>query len=390
MNREEFLQQKTIQRMLTGLRDRRGGNKSKSTEKGFLYYIRRYCMFYAKATERAFASPDQIIQERRADMHSEDEEIEHRHETLVKEFGNMLSQEERCPHCRIIAVGTDTKTRIKKCKRCGKTIPESEATGEKPASGTVAFAKTAVKAFYRENYRKLELGSTPFNTETEYKKPTRDEWQLVMEIVREEMKDDELATYILCNKDSGMSPGDLLLMTGKEGSQHFGSITDQLRKGTVPIHIRTIREKTKAKGIGFYDSFFGDESAEALAEYLSSSHSRRFFSMAQRTVEDHFSTIAQRINAKLAARERKGEVVIRWSHFTPKSCRKWFNGQLKFAKVSLKPEQVMGANLIIEYMMGHSIKGQQAAYIIEKFRDEPGELRDIYGQGYYSIRFWES
>ena len=382
------MQEKTIQRMLTGMRDRRHGIKAKSTEKGFLLYIKRYCVFYGKDKEHPFGkyvSPDQIMQDRRADMHSDDEEREHGHETLVKEFCNMLSQEEKCSYCHIYAVDVETK----KCKHCGKTIPDSERTHKKPASGTIAFAKTSVKALYRENYRKLEIGSTPFNTETEYKKPTREEWQKVMEIVRDEMADEELATYILCNKDSGMSPGDVLLLTGNEGSQKFGSIYDQLRKGIVPIHVRTFRQKTLAKGIGFYDSYFGEESVEALAEFLSNKRrGQRIFDMAQRTVQDHFTSIQQRVNNRLAQLERRGEVTVRWANFTPKACRKWFTSEMKFAKIALKPEHVMAGNLIIEYMAGHSIKGQQAAYVVEKFRDEPGALRDIYEQGYYSIKFW--
>jgi hypothetical protein len=225
--RPELEKYKTIQRVIDSFRSDRGGEPSPSTESGFFTYIQKYLKFYAKATNRKHVTPDQIIADRKKDLKSDDDDIRRKHEELVKQWMNVLRQEK---------------------------VP----SGKKSSTGKVALALVHVKAFYKSNYRKLEEVPTPAITvETQYKVPiTKEEWQLVLDGC-DQMHNKRLRTWILCDKECGMSPAELLAITGKELSERFGTVNEQLRNGQIPVHIRIIRSKTKAHGLGFYDSVPG-------------------------------------------------------------------------------------------------------------------------------------
>ena len=383
MSTDPFLLNKSIARVIEAMRQRRGGDPSESSETSFLIYMKKYSRFYAKETNRRHVGqmPDQIIAERKEDWASNDDDIRRKHEELVKRFQNKLRLERMCVYCHTYNVDPETKI----CEGCGKT--SSQLSEETCSSGRVAAAFNAVRTFYRENYRPLEALTAPsIIVETQYKVPLQKEWQTVMNVC-DYLKKPELKTWILCDKDSGMRVEDLCNITGKELSPRFGTVLEQLRKGICPIHVRIIGEKTRTRGLGFYDTFFGEEAFRALQDFLPA-RPRRFFKHGKRAFETDFVRIQSVVNRELQKREKKGASVNYWNDFTPKSCRKWFSSEMKFAKVELKQEYVMGANVIVEYMMGHSVKRQEGAYIVEKLREHPEELMGIYKKAYPAIKFY--
>jgi len=387
---DSFFSNKSIIRVIDAMRRRRGGDPAESSEASFEVYMKRYLVFYAQKASRASITPDEIIAERKNDWISSDDDIRRRHEEMVTQFLNKLRTERYCNNCHGYGVEPETK----KCCACGAvSVTLSERIC---SSGRIAAAFNAVRGFYRENYRPLDetLTAPAITVETQYKVPSRKEWQTVMNVcdylkkLTGNLKWLELKTWILCDKDCGMSVIDLCHLTGKELSPQFGTVLEQLRKGLSPIHIRIIRQKTKASGLGFYDTFLGDESIKALQEFLPQ-RPRRFFNYGERAFEIDFARVETIVNQEYAKREEKGASVNYWNNFVPKSCRKWFSSEMKFAKVPLKPEYVLGANAIVEYMMGHSIKRQEGAYVVEKLREHPDELMRVYKDAYPSIRFYE-
>ncbi|MDH5634222.1 MAG: hypothetical protein OEY30_00195 [Candidatus Bathyarchaeota archaeon] len=329
-NKYDLLKYDSIKRMIQAMRAKRSGVPAPSTEKGFLTYIYRFVIFFSKERGKFF-SPDDIIAERKQHWLSTDDDVRRQHEETAVRFMNMLGSE---------------RTR-----------------GKIASSGKVAFALTAVRAFYRENYRELKGITTPaVTTETTYKVPTPEELVVACEQVRENNK--RLLTWMLCDKDSGMSPGDLLNLTGQEESACFGTILKQLKKGQIPVHIHIIRQKTKAKGLGFYDTFLGEDGAEALQDFL---HRRRrirkLFNIGDRMLQIEFAQLAKELG---------------WKNFVPKSCRKFFKSELTF-KSDLK-------NVWTEYFMGHSIKKQELAYLVEALKDRPEEMAAIYNKNYKHLK----
>ena len=344
---------KTIQRVIDSFRSGRGGDPSPSTESAFFTYIRKYFAFYAKATHRKSVTPDQVIFERKQDLKDEDYDVKRKHEELIQKFMNELRQE--------------------------------KYKGKKSSSGKVALALVDVKAFYRNNYVKIEEVNTPSITvETEYKVPlTKEDWQLVLNAC-DELHNQRLRTWILCAKECGMSPGDLLSITGKEHSQRFGTISEQLRNGQNPLHFRIIRGKTKAHGLGFYDTFISDEGISALNDFLPA-RPHKFFNVKLRQLEIEFQKLTQTINNQLQLEQKKGADVSLWRNFTPKSCRKFFSGAVKFARLT-NPEWRMGGDAFAEYFMGHSIAKQEGAYIVERLRERPEDMAKVYMEVYSALR----
>ena len=352
--RPELEKYKTIKRVIDSFRSDRGGEPSPSTESGFFTYLQKYLKFYAKATNRKHVTPDQIIEERKKDLKSNDDDIRRKHEELVKQWMNVLRQEK---------------------------VP----SGKKSSTGKVALALVHIKAFYRGNYRRLEEVPTPSITvETQYKVPiTKEEWQLVLEGC-DQMHNKRLRTWILCDKECGMSPAELLAITGKELSERFGTVNEQLRNGQNPVHIRIIRSKTKAHGLGFYDTFISDEGIEALQNFLPA-RPRKFFPVGDRQLETDFNKLTDIINKNLLELQRKGANVSLWQNFTPKSCRKFFSGSVKMAQLK-NPEWRMGGDAFAEYWMGHSIARQEGAYIVERLRERPDEMAKVYMEVYPMLR----
>lgn len=326
--KRDLLQFQSVQKMIANLRQKRGGIASKSTESGFLTYVFRYVRFFSVEKGIRTWTPDEIIAERKAHWESKDDDVRRQHEEIVVRFLNMLRQE--------------------------------KVQGKISSSGKVAYALTAVRAFYRANYRELKGIPTPsIITQTQYMVPTKEELARACEEASPRLK-----TWMLCDKDCGMSPIDLLNLTGREVSQRYGTIKQQLSKGICPIHIRIIREKVKTSSVGFYDTFVGEEGFQALSEYLKNKRGyRRFFNIGERMLEIEFNKLGKK---------------MRWINFVPKSCRKFFKSQLTIeGNIS---------DALTEYWMGHSLTRVTGAYLVERLREHPEKLRDLYVKAYQFLK----
>jgi len=333
--------------MISKLRAKRGGVPAHSTEKAFLAYLLCYCQFFTFVKQHGFSSeytqaaikrirkstnilgPDEIIQERKQHWMSQDDDIRRQHEEAVTDFMNMLRQE--------------------------------KVRGKPASSGKVAYGLIAIRVFYDSNYRDLKGVPTPsIITETTYKVPTQEEMRDACEVAGEISK--RLRTWILCDKDCGMSTSDLLKLTGNETSSYYGTIKKQLKTGTCPIHIHIMREKVKTT-VGFFDTFIGEDGFEALEKMLKHKRKyRKIFNVGARMLEIEFNKLS---------------VKMGWQNFVPKSCRKFFKSQLTFGQLN---------NAFVEYWMGHSLRKVEGAYLVERLRDHPEQQRGIYVEYYKCLK----
>ena len=153
-------------------------------------------------------------------------------------------------------------------------------------------------------------------------------------------------------KDCGISLQDMLALKLGDGSQIYGSIKQQLKKGRVPIHVHIVREKNQFR----YDTFIGEDSIEALNE--TDLGSSRIFPYSDSAIQMAMKALGEGLG---------------WKHFTPYSLRKWFRTQLALDDMN---------DAIIEYMMGHSLGKVKEAYL----EPPPQKLIGIYEEHYEALR----
>jgi hypothetical protein len=257
-------------------------------------------------------------------LKSDDEFLRRKHEELVEKFSTMLRE------------------------------------NEKATPNTIATAVAAVRSFYKSNYMPLLDVSvpTPFPLR-ESKVPTPQELRAICDIADDE-KDHLIKAWILCQAESGMSNIDLHKLELESKwchSTEFGYIREQLKDGTVPLHIHIVREKTMASGLGWYDTFFGKWAVEALKEYVDFSKPR-LFDVSDRTIQLKLREIS--IKAGVGTEK----VPVR-----PYDLRKYLNTRLKLAGMN---------ETLVEYMMGHSLGRVKGAYFVPPVI----ELRKVYTQYY--------
>jgi len=188
------------------------------------------------------------------------------------------------------------------------------------------------------------------------KVPTPKELRAIVEVCNDE-KDILAKAWILCQAESGVSNVDLHKLELKSYSAEFGYIGEQLKNGTVPLHIHIVREKTMASGLGWYDTFFGKNAVATLNEHMDFSKPR-LFNVSDRTIQLKLREIS--IKAGVGTEE----VPVR-----PYDLRKYFNTRLKLAGMN---------ETLVEYMLGHSLGRVKAAYFIPPVSD----LRKVYAQFY--------
>jgi len=305
----------SIRRWMDKLKAKRKG--SLSTQRVFLYYFGRFCHF-------ARMTPDQLIDERKRHLKSDDEFLRRKHEELVEKFSTMLRE------------------------------------NEKATPNTIATAVAAVRSFYKSNYMPLLEVSvpTPFPLR-QSKVPTPKELRAMCDIADDE-KDHLIKAWILCQAESGMSNIDLHKLELESKRCHsieFGYIGEQLKNGTVPLHIHIVREKTMTSGLGWYDTFLGERACEALKGYVDFCKPC-LFDVSDRTVQLKIRNIS------LKAGVGTKEVPVR-----PYDLRKYFNTRLKLAGMN---------ETLVEYMMGHSLGRVKGAYFVPPVI----ELRKVYTQYY--------
>ncbi len=307
--------QDSIKRMLTNISSKKGRAISYSTKRTYFIYIRRFCEFCGK-------TPDELIEERKSDVENKDIFIKRKHEEKLKGFANYLREEGY-------------------------------------SSNTIATATGAVKSLYRSNYLPMiEVHIPSGSPERVYKIPTKEELAQVIDLTHMSWH----GAFMMLTKDCGISLQDMLAMKMIDGSPIYGSISDQLKNGQVPIHIQITREKTRIK----YDTFLGEDSFEVLNNdaifpdmaSTALSYNKKLFPYTDSSIQDAMKTLGNKLG---------------WKSFTPYSLRKWFRTRLTLSDMN---------EALIERLMGHSIGKVKAAYLVTPVE----ELSEIYKKHYPALR----
>ena len=307
--------QDSIKRMLTSISQRRGGVVSESTKTTFLIYIKRFCDFCGM-------TPDELIRDRMSDWKSDDIFTRRRHEEKLMAFAQYLRAE-------------------------GYT------------SNTVSTAIGAVRSLYRTNYLPMtEVNITSGRPVRKYKIPSKEELSQAIASVNVPWH----GAFMTFTKDCGISLQDMLDLKMVDGSPIYGSINQQLKKGSVPLHLQIVRNKTQF----IYDTFLGEDSFEILNDEnifpritaKSMSGERRLFPYADSTIQNAMKVIGEKFE---------------WKHFTPYSLRKYFRTQLTLDDMN---------EALIESMMGHSLVKVKSAYLVPP----PQKFIEIYQKHYDALK----
>ncbi|MCJ7634989.1 phage integrase N-terminal SAM-like domain-containing protein [Candidatus Bathyarchaeota archaeon] len=292
----------TVQKWLTKLQTKSRSfdfNKS-STRRAGLYWLKRYCNFVK-------SNPETIIRERTDQLQSKDINTKRTQEEVVESFIIYLKNQNNAPN-------------------------------------TVSTAIGLVRSFYKSNYVGLvELSPIRPYTVRPFKIPTIKDIKKMCAVA-----DAETKAWILAQFNSGLGNIDLIDLSLTNLSSEYGTIGQQLRKGTVPIHVELRRQKTGER----VNSFFGPNAIEALKEYVNvNGRTSKIFNMQMRTIQQRVKALG--IKAKISTQE----VPV-----TPYVFRKAFNSYLKFGDPS---KDIPGVNeALVEMMMGHSIGRVRSAYLV--------------------------
>lgn len=312
---DDISNQDSIKRMLNSLSQRRGGVVSESTRTTFLIYIKRFCEFCDR-------TPDELIDDRKSDWKSDDIFTRRRHEEKLMEFAQHLREEDY-------------------------------------TSNTVSTAVGSVRSFYRTNYLPITEVNIPSGRPVRvYKVPTKEELAQVIDMAHIPWH----KAFMVLTKDCGISLQDMLNLKLIDGSPIYGSISDQLKKGQVPIHLHIVREKTKFK----YDTFIGEDSFELLNNdaifpdmaSTALSYNKRLFPYTDSTIQDSMKALGNELG---------------WKSFSPYSLRKWFRTQLTLDDMN---------DALIESMMGHTLGRVRGAYLLPP----PQKLIEIYEKHYPALK----
>jgi len=256
----------SVQRWHAKLKAKSGGRDT-STQRVWDHYLGIFCEKVAKK------SPDELIEERRQHLKSDDELVRRQHEELVTKF-----------------------------------ILELQGQGAPP--NTVNTAVTGIRSFYSANYLPLTTIETPRGIAVRSVRiPTPGDLKAVCEVAEPMIK-----AYVLCAKDSGMSISDMLRLNLDWESPLYGSLKQQLIEGRTPLHLHVVREKTAIS----FNTFFGPDAIQSLKEW--EPPSKRLFSCTDKTIRNRLRHASQK--AKLS--------YVLQSH----SLRKYFSTYLKLAGVN--------------------------------------------------------
>ena len=287
-----------------------------STLRIFPYYVKMFCEQVAEK------DPESLILERKRHLKSDDDFVRRKHEELATKFINFLGEQ-----------------------------------GVK--SNTIATALGAIRSFYTANYMPLVEVIVPTGVaERSYRLPSPKELKGIVESAPK-----RAATWICCQKDSGIGIGDLLNVRWDYESPVYGTVKEQLKKGVCPIHLFIVRKKVMTHK---FDTFFGEDAVTLLNEYANFSQGR-VFNWSERTIRDDV--------------EKAG--IVGGTHVL----RKFFDTYVSTAVASIlsKRGELVAAGIsdtLTEYWMGHSLGKVRGAY-----RIPPVELqREIYVESYPRIK----
>lgn len=296
---------KTVQRWMLKLRTKSGKDKkafdNSTSKRNALYFLKRFC------EEIANLDPDALMEQRRAQWRSDDESEKQQHEEMVEHFNLMIREE----------------------------------------GGSIGSAQTAVgwiRSFYEYNYYGLGKLAIPSGSPT--RKSTVPDVRGLAKLC--EIAEDDVKAWILCQAESGIANVDLFRLTLETASPEFGTIGKQLKNEQIPLHIRIKREKTRGKGLPYYDTFFGRNAVEALnrihlTEYL--------FTFSDRYIQ----VIIKKLGRLAGVGTEK--VPVR-----PYSLRKFFNTQMRMGDPDNNIPPVNESQ--IEWWMGHTLGGSKGSYMV--------------------------
>jgi hypothetical protein len=201
-------------------------------------------------------------------------------------------------------------------------------------SNTIATACGAVRSYFSANYVPLTQVFVPAGVAQKRTMLPTPSGLASMVLACEGASDFRTAAWICCQKDSGISGGDLAAITFGTKSPEFGTIKAQLLRKLVPIHVYIERGKGISRGLGPYDAYFGKDAIASLLKYVdleNIQNSMRIFPFSEKTHRNSVKDISEKIVSESN---------------TPHDLRKFFNTYMKLAKVN---------ESVIEYWMGHSL-----------------------------------
>jgi len=277
------------------------GGREPSTLRIFPYYLFKFCEYAKK-------DPEQLITERLQDQKSDEMSTRRKHEELLTRW-----------------IGKMQEDRI--------------------SSNTIATSCGAVRSFYAASYVPIIGVYVPSGVAVKiFRLPTpSDLFQMV------DMSEPRAKAWICCQKDSGISGGDLISLRLDNKSPIYGTIRSQLlKKDSIPVHVYLERGKGMSRGLGHYDTFFGKDAISALRSFidLNASPDAKLFNFTEKTAE---------LLLKAVSKQVMGE------HITPHILRKFFNTYMKLAKVN---------ESVIEYWMGHSLGKVKSAYFVPPVQEQ--------------------
>jgi len=311
MRHTELLAFDSVKRWIAHISGKSG---SESTRQMYLLNLERWCAYTGK-------TPDEMIKERMEVM--SDKDLEFAQKFVLEELLN-------------------------------KAFNEMEEKGYSRASCGLFFS--AVKSFFSANYNPLHAPKPAIWPKNLIKVPNQGEIRLIWE-----QADPRIRLWILSQKDSGISQGDLIGLTLDSQSNTFGTVRDQLKSGQVPLHVSMMRGKVKA--LGFYDTYFGEEAFNALQE-AQIKEDGRLFDMTSRYVRMLIPKYAKRAG-------------IKGPRVTSHSLRKFFK-----TYVSIGIRNYGATELLTEYWMGHTLGKVKGAY----FAPPVEEQAKIYTTAYPMLR----
>ena len=285
------------------------------TQLAFSKGLKFFCDFVGK-------NPDKLIEERKSDLKSDDQQVRRRSEDMLRKFFIHL---------------------------CDKGMSRA----------TARIHHSAVKSFYKHNYYPLIEAKTPPVLYEERPPVTIEELRKIDDIT--DVREKAIIRFL---KDSGMSRGDV-------SELRYKVIQKEFEEGKDFIHLRVVRQKALVR----YETFIGPNAVQALRNYfevrtlsgevitpetpLFASISRKRWPLRPETITVLLMRLGSKIGIKLS----------------PHRIRKFFETRMAIGKVH---------PIISKYWMGHKVKGGadvEARYIIPTTEEQ----RSIYMEAYSNI-----
>jgi len=299
---EEF---ESVKRWLSAVHADHTG--SSETRECYLRWFKRFCDWLGK-------TPDQLIEERKAQVKSEDMTVKREAEETLRSFCNYLEQKEGSSRSTVLAY------------------------------------HSAVKSFYKYNYLPLQLRTPKKHAPRGVKPHTQEEIKALYNVsgVRDR-------AIVLCLAECGMSREDFVTLK-------YSDVKDDYEKENETIHLKVVRTKEQ---IG-YDTFLGINATKALRTYIEM-RKRKGGQFNEDTVlfPSHKTKEEMLPNGLNWILRRLGEKAGIDS--SPHRFRKFFESNLGTRVPSL----------LVRYWVGHSL-GVESSYFVPSVEDQRKAYLEAY------------